>query len=532
MNRIRKFLANRGQNTWLITGGVALVLLLVVGGVFLRRQNQRQQVRSRYETVRVERGDLVSIIGATGTVRARQEAVLVWKTSGKVESVHAGLGTNVSAGDILAVLEQKSLPQNIISSQAELVNAKQALEDARDSGLQYARALQAAEKAEQALEDARNPVLIQAQAEKDVADARKALDDAQRQLYYAENPADQNTINKAEAELILAEDRLEDAREAFDKVKHKSKDNTERALAQKELSEAQRAYNQAVWNLQALKGTSNEIDQAVARANVAMAEAQLQKAEEEWERVKDGLSPGTIALREAEYADAQRELQDVQEGGGTDPDAIAVAEARVAAAQSALELARITAPFDGRITQVEVLEQDIVSQGEVAFRIDDMSRMFAEIQVSEVDINKVEVGQEVTLTFDAILAEEYHGTVTAVAQAGNSVQGVVNFKVTVAMSDADRNVLPGMTTAANIVVSELENVLLVPNRAVRVREGRRVVYVLRGNQAQAVDIELGASSETESEVLSGDLRAGDEIILNPPADFESQGGPPPFVGDD
>jgi len=523
------FIFSIDRKTWYIIGGIAFAILLLGGGFFLRRRSQQQQVRDRYETVRIEKGNLVSIIGATGTVRSRQHAVLMWKTSGTVEGVKASLGEDVMEDQELAVLEQKSLPQNIISSQGELVNAKQALEDARDSGLQYAKALQAVEEAEQALEDARDPFLIQAQAEKEVADARKAVDDAERQLYYAENPADQNTINKAQAELILAEDVLEDAREAFDQVKNKPKDNTQRAVAQKDLSVAQRAYNQALWNLQSLEGTSNDIDQAVARANVTMAKARLQQAEEEWERVKDGLSAGTIALREAQVADAQRELQDLQEGGGTDPDAIAVAEARVAAAQSALELARITAPFGGRITQANVLDGDVVSQGMAAFRIDDLSRMFADIQVSEVDINKVKVGQDVTLTFDAILAEEYHGTVVKVAQAGDPVQGVVNFKVTVALSDADEQVLPGMTTAANIVVSELENVLLVPNRAVRVREGRRVVYVLRGSQPAPVNIELGASSETMSEVISGDIKTGDEILLNPPLDFESQSGPPPFV---
>lgn len=522
----------KNRRTQIILGVILFLILIVVGVWFFRRRSQRAEIRAQYETVRIERGDLISIIGATGTVWARQDAVLMWKTMGTVESVNAALGESVSEGEVLAELEQKSLPQNIISSQAELVNAKQALEDVRNSGLQYAQAIQAVENAEQALEDARDPFLIQAQAEKSVADARKALDDAERHLYYAENPADQNTINQAYAELVLAEDALEKAQEEFDKVKNKPKDNTKRALAQKELSEAQRAYNVAYWNYQAMKGTSNEIDQAVARANVGMAEAQLREAEEELERVKDGLSAGTIALREAQYADAQRELQELQEGGGTDPDAIVAAEARVAAAQSALELAKITAPFDGTITQVEVLPGDVVSQGTVAFRVDDLSRMFAEIQVSEVDINKVKVGQTVTLSFDAILAKEYHGNVVEVSLAGTTVQGVVNFKVTVALTDADEEVLPGMTTAANIVVNELEDVLLVPNRAVRVREGRRVVYVLQGGQIQVVEIEIGASSETESEVISGDIRPGDEIILNPPIDFSAQSGPPAFVGQD
>jgi HlyD family secretion protein len=111
---------------------------------------------------------------------------------------------------------------------------------------------------------------------------------------------------------------------------------------------------------------------------------------------------------------------------------------------------------------------------------------------------------------------------------GNIVQGVVEFTVTIALNDADEAVKPGMTAAVNIVVNQLENVLLVPNRAVRVREGQRVVYVMDNGALQAVEITLGASSETVSEVIDGDLQVGDMVVLNPPTVFE-QNGPPPFV---
>jgi HlyD family secretion protein len=73
----------------------------------------------------------------------------------------------------------------------------------------------------------------------------------------------------------------------------------------------------------------------------------------------------------------------------------------------------------------------------------------------------------------------------------------------------------------------VEDVLLVPNRAVRLVEGERVVYILRDGQAERVVITLGATSDLVSEVASGDLREGDVIILNPPADFTQDG--PPFM---
>jgi HlyD family secretion protein len=86
-----------------------------------------------------------------------------------------------------------------------------------------------------------------------------------------------------------------------------------------------------------------------------------------------------------------------------------------------------------------------------------------------------------------------------------------------------------MTAAVNIVVEQIEDVLLVPNRAVRVQDGQRVVYILRAGQPVAIPIALGASSDMESQVLEGDLAVGDQIVLNPPLEFE-QGGPGSFFG--
>ena len=102
-----------------------------------------------------------------------------------------------------------------------------------------------------------------------------------------------------------------------------------------------------------------------------------------------------------------------------------------------------------------------------------------DVKVSEVDINNVTIGQPVSLTFDAILGKEYHGEVIEVTQAGTVDAGVVNFTVTVELTDADAMVKPGMTAAVNIVVEETKDVLLVQNRAVRLVDNLRVVYVLR-----------------------------------------------------
>jgi len=157
--------------------------------------------------------------------------------------------------------------------------------------------------------------------------------------------------------------------------------------------------------------------------------------------------------------------------------------------------------------------------------VDNLSDLLVDVDVSEVDVNSIAVDQPVTLSFDAILDQAYHGKVTEVAQAGDVVSGVVNFTVTVRLTDADKRVKPGMTAAVNIVVQEIEGQLLVPNRAVRLQDGKHVVYILKSGQAQPVEITLGASSDTMSVVLEG-LKEGEVVVLNPPTQFQGPGNGP------
>jgi HlyD family secretion protein len=213
---------------------------------------------------------------------------------------------------------------------------------------------------------------------------------------------------------------------------------------------------------------------------------------------------------------------------GPSADEVAAAEARIAAAQATLNQAWIEAPFDGIITLAESQIGDQVVPNTSAFRLDDLSSLLVDVAVSEVDINQIKEGQQVSLTFDAIRSQEYQGKVVQVDPVGTSNQGVVDFLVTIELTDADEQVKPGMTAAVNIVVNELVDALLAPNRAVRFKDGRQVVYLLKDNQIVPVVVRLGASSDTVSEVLEGELKVGDVIILNPPQEFESN-GPPPFV---
>ncbi|NLG73983.1 MAG: efflux RND transporter periplasmic adaptor subunit [Chloroflexi bacterium] len=498
---------------------IAVIVIVVVAAlgflIWQGRAQSRDAVSSNYQTVEIKRGPLVATIGATGVVRANQTAVLAWQTSGTVGSIHAAVGDLVSAGDVLASLQSTSLPQQVILAQAELVEAQRALEDLLNSDLQRATALKAVEDARRALEDARDSGLSEAEAQKAVADAQKAVQEAERRLRNAQSPASQSYIDEAEAQVVLARDALERAQERFRPYADKPEDNLTRARLQTELAAAQQQYDAAVRYLNSLKGTTNDTDLAVLQADLEAARAQLAAAEREYERIKSGAADADIALLEAQLADAEREYERLK--NGTPEEDILAAQARVDAAQATLNQAYLIAPFDAVVTDVTSMVGDQVTPGTVGMRLDDLSRLLLDVQVSEVDVNFIQVGQDVSLSFDAIQDREYQGRVVEVALVGTSNQGVVDFTVTVELTDPDENVRPGMTAAVNIITRELEDVLLVPNRAVRILDGKRVVYVLENGTLTPVTITLGASSELESQILEGDLAEGDLVVTNPPA---------------
>ena len=415
-----------------------LLIVVVAASAFIFVRGSNEDPASQFQTSPVERGTLTATIGATGTVRAKQTAVLVWQAAGAVDTVNVKVGDNIPEDFVMAFLKKESLPQSIIAAEADLVDAQKALDELLNSDTDRAEAVIA------------------------LREAQETHDKAANYLHYLQNS---RRIPQTSVRTFLI--------------------RTPRGFEYRTKTKT-------------FKGPAPE-DWIIEAEN-------------------------DLALKKAELDEAQRTYDRLTSGNTAE---IAAAEARVEAAQAARNLARVISPFPGTVTESYTLSGDQVAAGETAFRIDNLSSLLVDVKVSEVDINSVSIGQPVTLTFDAILGREYHGEVVEVTQAGTVEEGVVNFTVTVELTDADAAVKPGMTAAVNIVVEELQDVLLVPNRAVRLADGERVVYLLQDGQPVKKNIRLGSSSDTMSIVAGGDVQEGDVVILNPPVEF-GPGGPGGF----
>jgi RND family efflux transporter MFP subunit len=144
----------------------------------------------------------------------------------------------------------------------------------------------------------------------------------------------------------------------------------------------------------------------------------------------------------------------------------------------------------------------------------DPSTLNIKVNVAEVDVARVQIGQEAEVILDAMPDRPIKGEVISIAPAARSEQGVVNYPVTVRLMEALPEVKPGMTGNVRIMVGQREDVLLVPNRAIRRIRGQHVVIVLKGDELIETPIRIGLSNDTVTEVLEG-LKEGDRVVLNP-----------------
>jgi len=463
---------------WKVWAGIVVTAVVVIAGLGVWRNSRQNSSLSDLQTTEAVIGDLTARVGATGSVHAEQSAILTFQTTGNVEVVHVEVGDMVREGEELASLEQTSLGANVILAQAELVSAQRALDSLLNSGVEAANAMLLVAQTEDALQDAEYRRTVQQEG----------------------NRASSSTIRGAEASLVLAAQRLDEARAAYNRVSSLPSDDPRRAVAQQNLTGAQANYDSALRNVNWLTGAPTENDQMQLDAQVELARAQYEEALREYERLQNGADPADVLA----------------------------AEARVASAQATLNLASIFAPFDGTVASVQVIPGDQVTPGTMAFDLVDLSRMLVDVSLSEIDINRIEIGQPASLRFDSEPNVEYQGEVVEVGIVGREVAGLVNYEVTVELLNPDENIRPGMTAAVTIVVEQIEDVLTVPNRAVRTSDGQRIVYILRDGELVPVQIVLGASSDLFSEVAEGELQPGDLIVLNPPLVFEAE-GPPAFV---
>jgi macrolide-specific efflux system membrane fusion protein len=136
---------------------------------------------------------------------------------------------------------------------------------------------------------------------------------------------------------------------------------------------------------------------------------------------------------------------------------------------------------------------------------------FGRFTASEIDVSKIKPGQKATITIDALSDKTYTGEVVAVDKTGEVSSSVVSYPLTIKFDDEAPEILPNMSATANIIIAKKIDVLTVPSSAIVKQNGETFVRQIKNGKLVFTPVEVGISSDTKTEVISG-LKEGDEIV--------------------
>ena len=421
-----------------------------------------------------------------------------------------------SALENLRQLKEATIPQQRAQAKAQYDDAKAQLENAEknlqrqrelfEKGFvaksqldaaeaQYAAAKAAFDAAAEKLRTIEQELSAQLQtAEARVAEAKAQLDSACERW---------RTLD-AEHQAVLrdAEARVAQAKAQLDAAKANA---VQDELRQQEVQAAEAALRQAEAQLEAAKAQLLTVEQR--RADVDAARAALAQAQASYRQAL--VNTQQVRLRQEDVKQAKAQVQR------------ALAQLRNARIQLADTV--ITAPRDGVIVEKLVQEGTVISsstsafsQGTTIVRLADMRRIYVDAEVAEADIAQVWVGQKVDVSLDAFPGEVFEGKVIRIDPRTTIEQNVVYVHVLVELNEVDERLKPGMSATCDFLVDRKENVLAVPNEAIKEdEEGKTYVEVLlHANPEPKTErryVEVGLQGTTLTEVKKG-LKEGEVVV--------------------
>jgi HlyD family secretion protein len=283
----------------------------------------------------------------------------------------------------------------------------------------------------------------------------------------------------------------------------------------------------------------NQARAAVRQAEVSVRrqEVQLADARRNMRRTKELIADGLVSQEALDAAQLGLDTAQVE----LEAQKHAVEQYRSALQRTEDDLARTTirSPMGGTVIQLNAEQGETVVPGStnlpgsVIMTVADMSVLLAEVEVSEVDVVNVALGQEAEVKVDALGTEPQRGRVVEIATSGrrDPAQGTIRFRVKVALDDPDPALRPAMTAKVDILTATSEEAITAPIQAVVKRtlddEGEEVkgtaakgieesdvVYVIADGEASVMAVETGISDELYVEITDG-LADGQEVIIGP-----------------
>ncbi len=377
------------RNLWIIT---ALLLTMLTGAALSGcglLNAQGQAAPTPMPTVAN-----TNKVTAEGRIVPKEYTYLSFPVNGEVSEVLAAQGAEVKKGDVLARLGKREQFQAALTqAKLEQLNSQQALDllnrKADLAGSEAFTALVAANKA--------------------LSEAQKVFDDLDTEDF-------RTKLDDKDAAVQKAKDKLKDANDELDKYLNLDKENQNRKTAQKAKDDAQKVYNDAIYDRDKQQ---YQLDQA--RSGLDLAKARQADAQKEYDNRKNGPDPDDLALAKARLDNAG---------------------AQAAAAQRALDNMDLTAPYAGSVLDLQHLVPGIpVMPGKTVITFADVSAWYIETKdLTELDVARLKTGQKVNAAADALPDVTLTGTIESISTVYSERSGDVLYTVRILIDEQPENV--------------------------------------------------------------------------------------------
>ncbi|MFA5249616.1 MAG: efflux RND transporter periplasmic adaptor subunit [Candidatus Paceibacterota bacterium] len=490
----------------------------------------------------VKKTNISQEVSVSGTVKKGDEISLSFRTAGQIKNIYVSEGQGVEAGEKLAELNTSQLSLQLQSAQAQLktaqVNLNKLVAGARAEDIQlYQTALDNAQtsynSALQSYNDGKD--LLDVTLDNLYRDYLNTLTDADLKIYNAQVFVDQsiyasdsrdveavraekdkisqayqsekNSLTQAKADggsqkiddaIVQSKSALETTRSSLTRISELWEVRSNATAAQRTSLDGHRTYiSTALASVTSAQGAiastkaSNQSRNNTALAAVAAAEGQLKVAKENLNKLVAAPRQEDIDLANAQVTQAQ---------------------AQVGLLRTQIDDSAIKAPVAGKIGKIGKREGEQVLSQEVVTLIPN-DPFLVEVDIPEVDIGKVKLGDACRIDLDAFTSEQFSGNVIGIDSVQTDIASVVYYRTKISLSEGSEKIRTGMTANVSIVTAYKEGALSVPQRAIYEKDGKKFVKVLESdNKIRESEVQTGIKGvQGEVEIISG-LKEGEKAV--------------------
>ncbi|MEI7720317.1 MAG: HlyD family efflux transporter periplasmic adaptor subunit [bacterium] len=512
----------------------------------------------RYVLGTVQTGTVISTVSASGQVTANQNLTITPKVSGQVTYVGVTPGQSVSAGTLIAEIDSTDAQRTVRNAQASLDSTTLSLVKLQQpaTALTITQQQNAIDQAKQSLtaqyQNSFNdvtstfldlPTIISGVQDTDLGSEASS---GQWNIDYYKNQAAAYNPNAATYRDAAYNDYMT-ARTSYDKTfadfqavsSTPDQVTIEKLLVEVHntvgtIATAVKSANSLIQLYSDAVTQNNGTPKPIAVTQIANLNSYLNKAQTHLTALLNDTN--TLATDKQNITEKQQTLDQTNQGANTLD--LQSAQLAVTQQENALQDAKDTlaeyylyAPFGGVVASVPVHKYDQASSGTTLATLITTAQ-FADLSLNEVDASKVSLGEKATLTFDAIPDLTLTGTVAQISPVGTVTQGVVSYDVKIGFDSQDSRIKSGMTANASIQTAVHQNVLIVPQSAVKTQGGASYVQaftpplvatsttpatpsaqgVVTTQTPVHVSVQTGISDTNNIEVTSG-LTEGQQVIV-------------------